>query len=141
MVEKYNFRFGPLRAAPDGEYVKATDYDATSSHALELHNRLDHEVDKGARLAQTIVEMHEKIAFLESREVCAAAHENVETCGYCQRDQYKEALVEIAGNGRVPANLKKFGNAHYRSGYVSGFEHQADIARSALQREWGNGGT
>jgi hypothetical protein len=31
--------------------------------------------------------MHEKCAFLESCEVCAKAHENVETCGYCQRDE------------------------------------------------------
>jgi hypothetical protein len=26
------------------------------------------------------------VAALESREVCTVAHENVETCGYCQRD-------------------------------------------------------
>jgi hypothetical protein len=32
------------------------------------------------------LELRERIAFLESREVCAAAHDNVETCGYCQRD-------------------------------------------------------
>ena len=37
-------------------------------------------------MAQEILALKEQIAFLESREVCAAAHENVETCGYCQRD-------------------------------------------------------
>jgi hypothetical protein len=41
-----------------------------------------------------ILELEEKCAFLESREVCAAAHENVETCGYCQRDKL---IADIKG--------------------------------------------
>ena len=41
-----------------------------------------------------ILELHEKVAFLESREVCAAAHDNVETCGYCQRDAARAELKE-----------------------------------------------
>ena len=41
-----------------------------------------------------ILELHEKVSFLESREVCAAAHDNVETCGYCQRDAARAELKE-----------------------------------------------
>ena len=40
-----------------------------------------------------ILRLHEHCAALESREVCTVAHENVETCGYCQRD----ALLAAAG--------------------------------------------
>jgi hypothetical protein len=43
-------------------------------------------------LRAEVLSLHEKVAFLESREVCGAAHENVDTCGYCQRDQI---LAEI----------------------------------------------
>ena len=46
-------------------------------------------------LRAEILELKEKVAFLESREVCAAAHENVETCGYCQRDKLAEALRNL----------------------------------------------
>lgn len=42
------------------------------------------------------LELRERIAFLESREVCAAAHDNVDTCGYCQRDALISALRDIA---------------------------------------------
>ena len=31
-------------------------------------------------------DLHERVAFLESREVCTRPHKDVETCGYCQRD-------------------------------------------------------
>lgn len=48
--------------------------------------------------AQEILTLKEKIAFLESREVCAAAHENVETCGYCQRDALLRELNMWADN-------------------------------------------
>jgi hypothetical protein len=44
------------------------------------------------------IRMHEKCAFLESCEVCAKAHENVETCGYCQRDELVERLNRWADN-------------------------------------------
>ena len=33
-----------------------------------------------------VLDLRAQISTLESREVCAAAHDNVETCGYCQRD-------------------------------------------------------
>ena len=33
-----------------------------------------------------ILDLREQVAALESREVCARAHDNVDTCGYCQRD-------------------------------------------------------
>ena len=41
---------------------------------------------KIARLTAESVSLREQIAALESREVCTVAHDNVETCGYCQRD-------------------------------------------------------
>lgn len=44
---------------------------------------------------QDLLTLSEKIAFLESREVCAAAHDRVEPCGYCQRDALIAALREI----------------------------------------------
>jgi hypothetical protein len=31
-------------------------------------------------------DLMEQLAAAQSREVCTVAHENVETCGYCQRD-------------------------------------------------------
>ena len=43
-------------------------------------------------LSQEILTLKETISFLESREVCGAAHDNVETCGYCQRDAVIAAL-------------------------------------------------
>jgi hypothetical protein len=42
-----------------------------------------------------ILALKEQIASLESREVCTVAHENVERCGYCQRDALK-TVAEIA---------------------------------------------
>ena len=50
------------------------------------------------------LELLERIAALESREVCTQPHDDVETCGYCQRDTLqaqvaglREALTDIAG--------------------------------------------
>jgi hypothetical protein len=45
-------------------------------------------------MAQEILTLKEHIAFLESREVCAAAHDNVEACGYCQRDALAIELTD-----------------------------------------------
>ena len=39
-----------------------------------------------AALHAEFLALKEHCAALESREVCAVAHEDVETCGYCQRD-------------------------------------------------------
>lgn len=36
------------------------------------------------------IALHERVAALESPEVCTVAHDDVATCGYCQRDAYKE---------------------------------------------------
>jgi uncharacterized protein YciW len=46
-----------------------------------------------ARLTAEVLQLKERCAALESREVCTVAHENVETCGYCQLD---ELLAERA---------------------------------------------
>lgn len=37
-----------------------------------------------------ILALREQVAALESREVCTVAHDNVETCGYCQRDALRK---------------------------------------------------
>ena len=50
------------------------------------------------KLKQENLTLHEKVSALESREVCAAAHENVETCGYCQRDNLAKALKRYASH-------------------------------------------
>ncbi len=42
-----------------------------------------------------ILALREQVAALESREVCTVAHDNVETCGYCQRDALRDALSRI----------------------------------------------
>lgn len=51
------------------EVVAASDYDALAADFLALK---------------------EYCAALESREVCTVAHEDVETCGYCQRDALRK---------------------------------------------------
>jgi len=45
-------------------------------------------------LAAQCLELRERVAFLESREVCTVAHDNVETCGYCQRDAAEARLAQ-----------------------------------------------
>lgn len=40
------------------------------------------------RLTAENLSLHEQVAFLQSREVCTVAHVGVETCGYCQRDEW-----------------------------------------------------
>ena len=42
-----------------------------------------------------ILALREQVAALESREVCTVAHDNVETCGYCQRDDIRITLAEL----------------------------------------------
>ena len=46
--------------------------------------------------AGEILDLKEQLAALQSREVCTVAHENVETCGYCQRDAIEAELERIA---------------------------------------------
>jgi hypothetical protein len=52
--------------------------------------------DEYEGMRQEILTLKERVAFLESREVCAVAHENVETCGYCQRDNLMRAIAKHA---------------------------------------------
>lgn len=39
-------------------------------------------------------DLMEQLAFAQSPEVCTVAHDNVETCGYCQRDALAARLAE-----------------------------------------------
>ena len=53
--------------------------------------------------------LHEQIAALESREVCTTQHENVEECGYCQRDRLQaecEKLQMDDWNGEMEASTR-----------------------------------
>jgi len=47
-------------------------------------------------LRSEILALREQVAALESREVCTVAHDNVEACGYCQRDALLNELSRIA---------------------------------------------
>lgn len=51
--------------------------------------------DEIERQSREILALREQVAALESREVCTVAHDNVETCGYCQRDALRDALSRI----------------------------------------------
>jgi hypothetical protein len=43
-----------------------------------------------------IKDLYEQVSALESREVCTVAHDNVETCGYCQRDALQRYCDTVA---------------------------------------------
>lgn len=61
--------------------------------------------DYAARIAQLEVErdeltriikdLREQVAALESREVCTRPHENVEVCGFCQRDEANARIAQL----------------------------------------------
>ena len=68
-------------------------------------------------LTRENLSLHEQVAALESREVCAAAHDNVETCGYCQRD----AL--LASHERLLDALRKI----WCLGYKTRHEQEAHV--------------
>ena len=46
-----------------------------------------------ASLAAQNADLRERLAAAESREVCTVAHDNVDTCGYCQRDALAARLA------------------------------------------------
>jgi hypothetical protein len=59
---------------------------------------------ENTRLSAENLALHELVASLESREVCTVAHEDVETCGYCQRDRLFKAVYSAAVNTYSPAS-------------------------------------
>jgi hypothetical protein len=59
--------------------------------------RIVEAADEIDRLTRENVDLHEQVALLQSREVCTVAHDDVETCGYCQRDHQ----VELFGAWQV----------------------------------------
>lgn len=73
-------------------------------------------------LEQEILTFRERVAFLESPEVCAAAHDDVTECGYCQRDALRAALNKAIFAMRAPID-----------GWKGEIEREAlDAARAAL---------
>ena len=52
--------------------------------------------EKAAAAARAeILSLKSQVAFLEAQEVCARAHENVDECGYCQRDRLLAGAVAV----------------------------------------------
>jgi hypothetical protein len=58
------------------------------------------------KLKQENLTLHEKVSALESREVCGAAHDNVETCGYCQRDGLIGLIQLLSHNKDIPESIR-----------------------------------
>jgi hypothetical protein len=59
--------------------------------ASDFHNIDDVVTIK--ELRAEVLTLRERVAFLESPEVCAAAHDDVSECGYCQRDRYYPGYI------------------------------------------------
>lgn len=70
-----------------------TELEATGAHAWK----------KTADLRAENADLHEQVAALQSREVCNSPHENVEECGYCQRDR---ALLRLDATRRLLDELE-----------------------------------
>ena len=82
------------------------------------------------------VKLHEQISFLESREVCAAAHDNVETCGYCQRDEQAKRIEMLeAENNRLRAQSRSANDYHVKIlGDLDGWQNRAIAAESRIEQ-------
>ena len=74
---------GPCDCAGLSEQQKAW-------RAYDHEHRSDEEVLRAENR-----ELREKVAFFESREVCTKAHDDVDMCGYCQRDFVIGLLREV----------------------------------------------
>jgi polyhydroxyalkanoate synthesis regulator phasin len=73
-------RYGPGETTP-----------VSMADALKAHIETCPQHPMSALRAENLA-LHEQVAALESREVCTVAHEDVWTCGYCQRDRLRSAL-------------------------------------------------
>lgn len=97
-------------------------------------------------LRADVLSLRERIAFLESREVCTVAHDHVETCGYCQRDALRaenEALRKDAETlQRVEKRIEELWDTvapvsyddpgSYRRGRTIGTADTLDAIRDAI---------
>jgi hypothetical protein len=101
-----------MRGLPLHSYGRLlpVEYDMNEIDDAEIKRFLRSEVDQAAlvavsdfhnvddvieirRLKAEVLTLRERIAFLESPEVCAAAHDDVQECGYCQRDRYYPGYI------------------------------------------------
>jgi hypothetical protein len=76
--------------------------------------------DQIERLRQEILDLNARVTFLESREVCGAAHDHVDECGYCQRDELRTALrdlIPVAMNEYPEGDHPAVTRAHKLIGY------------------------
>ena len=69
----------------------------------DMIERLEAEI---RTLRNYVVAAQEEIASLESREVCTYPHDNVEECGYCQRDRLRVELRQTIAGHKVEWDLK-----------------------------------
>lgn len=87
--------------------------------------------------AGEIIDMHEQIAALQSREVCTVAHEDVDTCGYCQRDALTRENSSMAmklamiATGCYRGDVQEFaGSALEPPAYQGAVTDSEDVPRS-----------
>ena len=73
--------------------------------SCQLHDRID-------ALTAENLSLREQVAALESREVCTVAHENVETCGYCQRDALTAENAALRSRLAVTLDMLKKNGMH-----------------------------
>lgn len=83
---EYDMPIAKMAECPDG-YVRGEDYDQAISQR-------DSMADLYMQAREEVTDLHARLAFAESPEVCTVAHENVETCGYCQRDALSKTLAD-----------------------------------------------
>lgn len=87
-------------------------------------------------LRKDALALHEQVAALQSREVCTQPHDNVETCGYCQRDalrkdadRMRKALERVTAI--VNRNPHQYCDACNRSAVIADAAIDAAIAKES----------
>lgn len=73
-----------LAAKCDSSAKEATDFRTASERDWQA--QFDRLIAEREALRHENADLHEQVAALQSREVCTVAHDDVEVCGYCQRD-------------------------------------------------------
>ena len=90
---------------PESVRLKYPDVQVWTRAAIEQLRVVNDELI--ATMAREVLTLHEQVAMLESREVCAAAHEDVEECGYCQRDRLAARCAQLEAALREIRDVSK----------------------------------
>jgi hypothetical protein len=93
---------------------------------LELESLLSGSHDELFKAMALVRELQENVAFLESREVCGAAHDNVEACGYCQRDGLIGLVQLLSYNEDIPKIIRSNMLMNHR--YIAAVGFASDAA-------------